>query len=164
MLFFRHKNHGVNVHRLIFTFRYAVFLFLLLLLGFNLVICGGCMKNGVIKVARVSTVAFMITTQLKTQLEQLAMSGVDVTAVSSTDESAGDLADNDSFDFYPINIERKIDIRKDIVSLIALIGFFEEMISILYILLRQRQVCCVLSQAYFRKVLYGYILSQGNRG
>lgn len=82
------------------------------------------MKNGVIKVARVSTVAFMITTQLKTQLEQLAMSGVDVTAVSSTDESAGDLADNDSFDFYPINIERKIDIRKDIVSLIALIGFF----------------------------------------
>ncbi|MCD9567395.1 glycosyltransferase family 4 protein [Pseudomonas protegens] len=84
------------------------------------------MTKEAIRVARVSTVSFFIVTQLETQFEQLAMSGVDLTAISSADESVGRLLENKRFNFLPINIERKINIKKDILSLFLLIKAFRK--------------------------------------
>ncbi|WP_238538778.1 glycosyltransferase [Pseudomonas sp. GM74] len=75
-----------------------------------------------LKVARVSTVPFFVLTQLKAQIDALSASGAAVTVIASHDEMSSQLAE--STNYIPVNIERKIDPVKDLLSLISLIKVF----------------------------------------
>ena len=74
-----------------------------------------------IKIARVSTVAFFVNTQLAKQIEDIKSAGFDVSVVCSK----GELYSQD-VSYFPINIERKISPIQDLMSLFSLIRLFRK--------------------------------------
>ncbi|NNA23502.1 glycosyltransferase family 4 protein [Pseudomonas lundensis] len=82
------------------------------------------MKIKKFKVARVSTVPFFILTQLKSQLENLFLSNAAITVIASRDEMSSLLDKSEFFNYIGVNIEREINLPKDIVSLFELVRIF----------------------------------------
>lgn len=84
------------------------------------------MRIDKLNIARVSTVPFFVLTQLKSQIEALSSSGMQVTVIASHDEMSDKLASNKNFTYVPVNIERAISPSKDFFSLIALSRAFKK--------------------------------------
>lgn len=77
-------------------------------------------------IARVSTVKFFIYTQLYTQLKMIKSKGIDLTVISSQDDSLSDDAnDLSEFNFIGVNIPRNISPLKDLAALLKLIRIFK---------------------------------------
>ena len=74
-----------------------------------------------VKIARVSTVAFFIETQLKSQLESIADAGAGLTVIASDRELAFQLP---GMRYVSIDIPRKIHLLRDFIALWRLWCFF----------------------------------------
>ncbi|MFJ3157731.1 glycosyltransferase family 4 protein [Pseudomonas protegens] len=110
------------------------------------------MSNNSLKIARVSTVSFFVITQLKTQLDDLSLSGIDVTVISSADEMSGKLIGNKKIRFIPVNIERKISLLKDLFSLFCLTRiFFKEEFDVLHSATPKAGLLCAIAGFISRK-------------
>lgn len=77
-----------------------------------------------IKVARVSTVPFIILTQLREQIEAIENAGALVSIVSSNDELSKNLDLSDGCEFIPVYIPREINIPNDLIALFKLWKLF----------------------------------------
>lgn len=110
------------------------------------------MSNNSLRIARVSTVSFFIITQLTTQLDDLSLSGIDVTVISSADEMSEKLAENKKIRFIPVNIERKISLLKDFFSLFYLTRIFlKEDFDILHSATPKAGLLCAVAGFISRK-------------
>lgn len=91
---------------------------------------GFSMKNSVlknIKIARIATVPFSLTTQLNSTLEDIERAGAQVTAICSGDEQLGvTLEDINVHQKINIDFSRDIDLYKDFVCLWKLINIFRK--------------------------------------
>ncbi|WP_244168847.1 glycosyltransferase family 4 protein [Pseudomonas saponiphila] len=104
-----------------------------------------------LKVARVSTVSFFIITQLKTQLNDLSRSGVEVTAISSFDEMSEVLVSDKEIKFTPVNIERKVDLLKDLYALFCLVKiFFKEKFDVVHSTTPKAGLLCAIAGFFTR--------------
>lgn len=74
-----------------------------------------------VRIARVSTVAFFVETQLRSQISAIAQAGAQVTVVASEEQLGRELPGTR---YVSIEIPRKIDLRRDIIALIRLWSFF----------------------------------------
>jgi len=78
-----------------------------------------------IKIARVSTVKFAIYTQLYAQLEIIESAKMDLTVISSEDDSLiGNQYELNEFDFIGVNISRNISPVRDFLALLRLVKIF----------------------------------------
>lgn len=84
------------------------------------------MQANELKVARVSTVPLFVIAHLQAQIEALSASGMAVTVITSRDEMSDELTKNKNLTYVPVNIEREINLIKDFLSLVALIGTFRK--------------------------------------
>lgn len=78
------------------------------------------LKN--LKVARVSTVAFFVETQLRQQIKTIAQHGADVTVISTDTNLKNSIAGTE---YISVNISRKVDIKRDFLTLLELIKLFK---------------------------------------
>lgn len=74
-----------------------------------------------VRIARVSTVAFFVETQLRSQISAIAQAGAQVTVVASEEQLGRELPGTR---YVSIEIPRKIDLLRDIIALIRLWSFF----------------------------------------
>ncbi len=79
-----------------------------------------------VRLARVSTIPFFVFTQLRSQLESLADSGIKVSIVSSADELSDSLSHIKGCTFKPIHIAREITLVPDLLALIQLWRLFRK--------------------------------------
>lgn len=78
-----------------------------------------------LRVARVSTVKFAIYTQLYAQLEIIESAKMDLTVISSEDDSLiGNQYELNEFDFIGVNIPRNISPIRDFLALLRLVKIF----------------------------------------
>lgn len=77
-----------------------------------------------VRIARISTVAFFLVTQLKDQVERLAKMGADVTLICSPGPELKQLSLGRGLRHVPVRIERSIRPLQDLVTLITLIRLF----------------------------------------
>lgn len=78
------------------------------------------LKN--LKVARVSTVAFFVETQLRQQIKTIAQHGADVTVISSDADLKNNIAGTE---YVSVKISRKVNIKRDFLTLLELIKLFK---------------------------------------
>ncbi len=79
-----------------------------------------------IPIARVSTVAFFVFTQLRAQLEALADADATIYIVASNDDLGNNIQGIKNCIFNPLDIERQINFPRDLVALIKLWKFFRK--------------------------------------
>lgn len=77
-----------------------------------------------VRIARISTVAFFLVTQLKDQVERLAGMGADLTLICSPGPELEQLSLGQGLRYVPVRIERSIRPLQDLVALITLIRLF----------------------------------------
>lgn len=79
-----------------------------------------------IRIARVSTIPFFVFTQLRSQLETLAMSGAKVTVVASDDDLTNTLQLIKNCTFKPVYIARQINFFADLLTVMKLWKLFRK--------------------------------------
>lgn len=77
-----------------------------------------------IRIARVSTVAFFLVTQLKEQVTRLAELGANVTLICSPGPELNQLALSEHLRYVPVRIERSIQPIQDLVAIFTLYRIF----------------------------------------
>lgn len=74
-----------------------------------------------VRIARVSTVAFFVETQLRSQIAAIVQAGAQVTVVASEEQLGREIPGTR---YVSIEIPRKIDLLRDVVALVKLWSFF----------------------------------------
>jgi len=79
-----------------------------------------------IKIARVSTIPFFVYSQLGKQLLDLQEKGFDVTVISKSNNELREFLEKNKINFIEINIERQVNLLKDLSALLSLIKVFRK--------------------------------------
>lgn len=90
--------------------------------GSESTMCSNGLKG--VRIARISTVAFFLVTQLKDQVERLAEMGVDVTLICSPGPELKQLSFGPRLRHTPVRIERSIRPLQDLIALMRLFRLF----------------------------------------